>query len=312
MTDDIQFGQFLRREREARGVSLEEVARATKIRRAVLEAMEDERAQALPPDTVVRGFLRAYARYIGVDIDGAMSRYEAWRASLAAERVQPAGDSVRRADRSPRVFIAMALVLVVVVMLLTYVLRPHLQDVAPEVPSEPASEAVTTGPPPTPPAGTAEEKSVETLVVERHQPPPVPDAMTATSPAEQPPGHAPVPAVKEMDRVEHTAGAAPVPATPQRIGETITGESQGTHMLTIKALDRTWLQVKVGSSPVDDITLYPQETYVRRSTESFELVIGNAGGVTITFDGTDMGSPGEKGQVVRLIFPKEAREEPSR
>jgi len=120
-----------------------------------------------------------------------------------------------------------------------------------------------------------------------------------------------LPGSKEMGSSDRTP-VTPVPLSPQRGGTTNTGEPEGVHILIIEAIDRTWLQIKAGSLPADDITLYPQETYVRKSTDPFELVIGNAGGVTITFDGTNMGSPGERGQVVRLVLPEGTQAEAAR
>ncbi len=70
------FGAYLKREREMRGVSLREISQATKISISNLEALEEERFEALGGEIFVRGFLRSYARYMGLDPEEAVLRYQ--------------------------------------------------------------------------------------------------------------------------------------------------------------------------------------------------------------------------------------------
>lgn len=60
-------GEALRHARVERGLSLADVEEATKIRQRYLVALEENRWQELPGDVYGRGFLRIYARYLGVD-----------------------------------------------------------------------------------------------------------------------------------------------------------------------------------------------------------------------------------------------------
>jgi len=70
------FSAWLRAEREARGISLEEIARVTKIQIRTLERLEDAAFDELPADVFVRGFIRNYARVVGVDANQALQRYD--------------------------------------------------------------------------------------------------------------------------------------------------------------------------------------------------------------------------------------------
>lgn len=63
------FGETLRRERELRGVSLREIADATKISVRFLEALETDRLDILPGGIFRRAFVREYARYLGLDTE---------------------------------------------------------------------------------------------------------------------------------------------------------------------------------------------------------------------------------------------------
>jgi transcriptional regulator with XRE-family HTH domain len=60
-------GEFLRRERELRHISLDDIAERTKISRRYLEAIEGGQYERLPGETFVRGFIRSYAQSIGLD-----------------------------------------------------------------------------------------------------------------------------------------------------------------------------------------------------------------------------------------------------
>lgn len=61
------FGASLRRERELRGVSLQEIAASTKIGVSMLKAIEEDRFDKLPQGLFVRGFVREYARFLALD-----------------------------------------------------------------------------------------------------------------------------------------------------------------------------------------------------------------------------------------------------
>jgi cytoskeletal protein RodZ len=69
------FGEELRREREIRGISLKEIADATKISKRFLEAIERNDHKTLPAPVFTRGFVREYARYLGLSSEEMVNRY---------------------------------------------------------------------------------------------------------------------------------------------------------------------------------------------------------------------------------------------
>jgi cytoskeletal protein RodZ len=71
------FGERLRREREMRSITLEEIAEATKIGTRSLKALEEEDFAKLPGGIFNKGFVRAYARYLGIDEEEAVADYQA-------------------------------------------------------------------------------------------------------------------------------------------------------------------------------------------------------------------------------------------
>jgi cytoskeletal protein RodZ len=79
------FGEYLKREREMRGVSLDEITAATRIATRFLQAIEDEHWDQLPGGVFNRGFVRAVARYLGLDEESTVAEYVS-----AAEEHRPA------------------------------------------------------------------------------------------------------------------------------------------------------------------------------------------------------------------------------
>ena len=69
------FGEELRREREIRGISLKEIADATKISKRFLEAIERNDHRTLPAPVFTRGFVREYSRYLGLNAEEIVNRY---------------------------------------------------------------------------------------------------------------------------------------------------------------------------------------------------------------------------------------------
>jgi len=89
------FGEHLRREREMRGVSLDEVSQATRIGTRFLEALENEHWKDLPGGVFNRGFLRSIARYLGLDEEALVAEY----AQTTNDRPQVAEWATSAADR---------------------------------------------------------------------------------------------------------------------------------------------------------------------------------------------------------------------
>lgn len=69
------FGERLRREREMRGIKLEEIAESTKIGKRNLVALEEEKFDQLPGGIFNKGFVRAYAKYLGLDEEQAVNDF---------------------------------------------------------------------------------------------------------------------------------------------------------------------------------------------------------------------------------------------
>ena len=69
-------GTYLRRERELRKISLEELSYQTRVPVKYLEAIEAEQFEAIPGATFAKGYLKAYAQYIGLVPEEVLLRFE--------------------------------------------------------------------------------------------------------------------------------------------------------------------------------------------------------------------------------------------
>jgi len=92
MNQDIEhFGISLRQARQDRALTLGEIAASTKVPRSALELIEEGTLDGLPADVFVRGFIRSYARAVGMSDLQPLARYDrALRARSEAARVESA------------------------------------------------------------------------------------------------------------------------------------------------------------------------------------------------------------------------------
>lgn len=90
-------GQALREQREARNISLEEIAASTKIVPRYLEALEADRLKSMPGGFFIKGIIRNYAKAVGLDPEEVLARYRA--AGLLSEPEHVRTSLLRRAGR---------------------------------------------------------------------------------------------------------------------------------------------------------------------------------------------------------------------
>src|SRR5687768_6323500 len=84
-------GEKLRHAREERGLSLSEVADQTRISSLYLESIENDDYRILPGGIFNKGFVKSYAKYVGINEQEALQDY----ANLVAETAGPAGEEVK-------------------------------------------------------------------------------------------------------------------------------------------------------------------------------------------------------------------------
>jgi cytoskeleton protein RodZ len=255
-------GDEFRVARETRGLSLSDVAEHLHIRSVYLQAIEDEDWAVIGAPVYIRGFIRTYARFLGIDPEKAIEAFnQVVPSTPPTKQWSSAVDlSGTVARRRPSIFLWVAGV--IALALVAYVgygysqLKPTARSAAPPVvPTAVADGTAAARPPGAPPAGA---------------PPPPPPPPPAPAPA--PPAAAPTP--------------APHPTRPT---------------VRLRLTELSWLRVDVDGNTVLEGE-FPPGTTRDFHGKRVKLLIGNAGGVEVTAPGQPTQLLGSPGQVVEREY----------
>ncbi|HKY37618.1 MAG TPA: helix-turn-helix transcriptional regulator [Polyangiaceae bacterium] len=126
-------GQYLRDLREQRKMSVAEVSRATRVPMASVERIEADRFDELPGEVFVRGFLKSYARSLGVPPDDVLARYTASRRVAWVTPLPIAAPTKPARGRRLGVAVAFVLLLILFTLALSIVLKPRGDDMPQEL-----------------------------------------------------------------------------------------------------------------------------------------------------------------------------------
>lgn len=102
------FGRYLAQQRELRGLEVADVVRETRLSPAAIHALEGDRFHELPARVFVVGYLRAYARCVGLGPDELVARYDEWRraSGLPVDDEEAPVRGRKRQARSPLPWLA--------------------------------------------------------------------------------------------------------------------------------------------------------------------------------------------------------------
>lgn len=135
-------GNFLKRQREHRQMSIAEVSRLTRVPVQTIESIESDHFDDLPGEVFARGFLKSYAQAVGLLPAEVLARYTSSR-RVAIVTPLPAASSVQAAraagegSRRFGVAIAFVLLLILFTLALSIVLKPRGHDMPQELSSSP-------------------------------------------------------------------------------------------------------------------------------------------------------------------------------
>ena len=269
------FGENLKREREMRGVTLQEISAATKISVRLLEALETENFEQLPGGIFTRSFIRAYAKYLGLDDDQVMAEYHLAapaRSDFDLTRLAVSKPETKReGSHGPLI----ALLLAGVLLGAGYFLYRYSRRVA-----EPRVSTPHPNPPasmPAPPTPTPEASAPSPAAVPPEQ---SPTALTAPSPA-----------TASVGATTGTTSVAPPPAPP-----VIPQPDEGL-TLQVAATERSWVAVDADRKTTLQRVLNPGEVETLKAKDSFDVTTGNALGIVLTLNGETLKPLGRRGEV---------------
>lgn len=206
-------GQILKENRERKGISINEVAIATKINVKTIIAMEAGDVEKLPPKTFLRGFVRAYASYLELDVEQLLNTFydemgstkpRAPEASATATPTAASGTPGPRANNgeadrainpktSPAVTIG-AVVGILLLVVLIVVFKNKMENYEKEtvvatptglesLPTSPTASPIATAASPTPADSTASPTPGSEVAVAAASASPTPSATPSPSPS---------------------------------------------------------------------------------------------------------------------------------
>lgn len=242
----MSIGTTLAQARESAGLSVEQVAHATRIRRTLVLGIENDDFSLCGGDFYARGHIRAIATKLGVDPAPLLHEFDSARAqhSPRATEVFESETAARPERRGPNWSAAMAVALVLIVVYGVV-------------------QAFGGG-----------------------------SGRDATDSA----GGTPTPATSS------SASTTPSP-TPTSDGSAVAQAPRSKVKVDVRATERSWVQVTTGTG--QELFQGLLDTGMSKSftdKRELRLVVGNAGGITLRVNGTDIGAPGRRGQVARLQF----------
>ena len=300
-------GEYFREEREAQGLTFEELVASTKNQESYLRALEDECFNLLPQKVFAKGFVRTYARALGLDEEEAVRLFwESARSYYQKEEEEQQqiiqreeDDRKGKADRNA-VSILTGVILIGLVFIIFILSRE--QSSSPSLPSSSTQKSispVTSVPIP----GTAMNPSPSEMKIEDESDQDVEgggqtSASLSTSDSDTEQTSIQVAAVSESEATSPRPVQSVVEPEPV-IQEAAVPQPDGPIMLQLEALEITWVVVRSDDLSPHEALLQPGERALWRAHKRFLLTLGNAGGVKVTLNGEPRGPFGEHGTVIR-------------
>ncbi len=248
-------GRILADARQAKGLSVSEVAEKLKLSGRQIEALEAEDYDRLPAAVFVRGFIRNYARLLDVPLAGMLE--ETRVAATPTETITAPSEELRLGASPIQRWLLLPLSVFIIFLILVAILYSWLRrGEEAYVPSIPAP--ATPAAPPVKPV------------------PAVPAAATVAPPpaaTPTPPVHAPV------------APPPAQPAQPPQPGQTTPNQAASGAALQFQAEEDAWIEVVSGDNQRFARLLRNGEQLTLRGTPPFRLVVGNAARVRMNYNG---------------------------
>ncbi len=323
-------GQELRATRERLGLSLQDVALATKINARILKALEEGDRDALPAKSFARGFIRSYAAYLKIDAEPILAAYGAMRTDSGRARFADEPDtastneagvvhesrpqenkpqaisksSMNERSLASRIMIFAAIFILVGLVIFVKKLKdkyerekttPTVTTTLPHGVLAPPVETVTRN-------GQANTQSLHSTP---QKPLTTQKPLAAQKPLitqKQPP--APIKSTQKpttKTSVNTNAKSTTNISTRQKIVPV--KPPQPTLQLIIEALDNVTVTLQVGKTPPQTIQLVPQAVHTIKTNERVVISATDGGMIDIIKNGHDLGVPGQLGKPITLRYP---------
>ena len=320
------FGENLRREREMRGITLDEISNTTKISVRLLVALENEDFSKLPGGIFTRSFIRGYANYLGLDEEHVMSEYQMAAPANGDQDLSRFGASSNKSRSKPGMPI---LTWAIAILLLAggYGIF-HYGHRSAEVPVSfgnpsstppvaPAAESPSppVGPPqvlagntangPSAPSNTASSTPSAQTAGARNR-------MTSTSAPAKTDNSQNAPAkAPDGPPSSSVASASSTHAVTPSVASIAAAEAAGSLVLQVAATQRVWVAVDADGKTVFERVLNPTEQRTLMAKNYFDVTTGNAQGTVLTLNGITLKPLGRYGEVKTLHLTRDDLRNPT-
>jgi cytoskeleton protein RodZ len=302
------FGDKLKREREMRAITLEEIAEATKIGTRSLRALEEEHFDQLPGGIFNKGFVRAYAKFLGIDEEQAVADYMSANGEVGnststqlaalADQVEQQRLAKEAAQASSGNTGMMVAVIIGVVVLCGVGFggykawkfkQQQSMSAAAAARVKQAPAPVNLSQPSTPSTTSTDPNAASTngSAADGSTAAPTSVAASATNPT----------------TAATNTSSKDAPTTAKETPTTTTTSQEFPISITLKAVKNSWISVNSDGKTVYQQILGPNDQQVTlHGKDKMLLVLGNAGGVEVSFNGKTLGSLGAEGQTRKLTI----------
>lgn len=285
-----KLGEYLQQVREQKKLGVDQISEKTRINPKYIRALEAERFSEFPGETFAKGFVRSYARSLGLDEHEILKRFkEASRTyySQTNEEYQEISNHEERERRnkkiSSRFFQSAILLFIGVTVWFIYDLNSTPEPRSPLY--EDPSRAIEP---------EAEMDSLGRAFESERTPVPGETVLNSGSGESLPsdPGISPIPG----SPMEEISSSVNLP-----LGMRSRLEIENPLILRIEAVEDTWILAHIDDVETKEVFLRLGETVTWKASDKFLVDFGNAGGVTISLDGKILPVLGESGEVVKGV-----------
>jgi len=288
------FGESLKKSRQEKGLTPKDIAKATRIPSHIIEDLESGDESRLPAPVYVKGFIRAYAKELGLDEKQLLREYN----GTLGIKGEPLDLVVSTRETKPSNHIPvliMALIFAVILLIGGYYFFHNGEQTSPSIP---------------PPSATSVEPAVKAAPSPAETP--VPAKTEEETPTEQ--ESTAQPETSPLAETSPAAETVPeaVPETAESLGASAVAESPAIaaeegHTLEVLATQETWLRIYIDDEKISQYLLTPGQTMSWKAQDQFKLRLGNAGGLRVTLDGQPLPPLGKHGEVKEVILPRPAQ-----
>jgi cytoskeleton protein RodZ len=279
------FGQQLMLAREKANMSVEECAAALHLSEDIVEAIENSDLERLPPVTFVHGYIRNYARLLGLHEETILAEFENEVPHELESELHPRSALPDEADsKTPLVRIVSIVLIIAAVVLLLYAIFSYYIEKSESIEkaAREQAEGQAQSPPEAPPAVEQHARIEDDVLI-------VEEPATAVV---EPPVSAEVEAVDETPAIEEPVEVTEETATEPPPEEIIVAEPApitGNDVLVLETEEETWAEI-VDASDIRMFygTLVPGRRLDLTGQTPFDVFLGNAPASSLSVNGNDV------------------------